>query len=194
MLFRDKISFIVAGLGNPGKEYEGTRHNCGYDALDYAAKKLGVGIIRKKFSSLTATAKIKGTSVLLMKPLTYMNLSGEAIAAAARFYKIPSQRVIVLCDDIALSCGNIRIRPKGSPGGHNGLKNIIACLHSEEFPRIRIGVGNDRGDDLKDFVLDKPSKQHRELINSRYEDIYSALEQIAEGHIEKAMSDFNSKR
>lgn len=194
MFFREKISYIVAGLGNPGSQYAETRHNCGYMALDFVANKLGVRVARKKFSALTGTGEIAGRTALFIKPLTYMNLSGQAIAAAAKFYKIPPERVIVMCDDIALPCGVIRIRPHGSAGGHNGLKSIIACLGSDGFPRIRIGVGENKGGELSDYVLDKPGAAQQKLIAERFPDVLSAAELIAKGDIDKAMSEHNSAK
>ena len=135
------VSFIIAGLGNPGQQYQKTRHNVGFVAVDYIAAKLGVKIDRAKFHSLVAEAKIGEVRVLLMKPETYMNNSGVAIGEAAAFYKIPAERVLVLHDEISFDPGLMRIRRKGSAGGHNGLKSIIAHLASEEFPRVKIGVG-----------------------------------------------------
>ncbi len=192
MLFRQKPQFIIAGLGNPGEQYAATRHNCGYEALDYIAAQCGAAVKRKKFEALTGTALLSGQPVLLMKPLTYMNLSGSAVGAAARYYGIPAAHVLVLCDDINLPCGAIRIRPGGSAGGHNGLKSIIVCLSGEGFPRIRIGVGRDRGDDLRDFVLERPSAAERQLITGRHADIYAAAQLILSGDTEGAMSHFNS--
>ena len=133
--------WLVAGLGNPEPRYDGTRHNAGFEALDELAKRWNISINRSKFQGLYGAGTVDGRKVVLLKPLTYMNLSGDSIAAAASFFKIPPQRVLVLCDDIAQAPGKIRIRRQGSAGGHNGLKSIIARLGSQEFPRIRIGVG-----------------------------------------------------
>ena len=135
------VSWLVVFLGNPGLRYEGTRHNAGFMAADAFSRKHGVSITRLRFRSLTATCVLGESSVLLMKPQTYMNLSGEAVGQAARFYKIPPEHVLVVSDDISLPVGGLRIRTGGSAGGHNGLKNIIACLGTEGFPRIRLGVG-----------------------------------------------------
>ena len=134
--------YIIVGLGNPGKKYEHTRHNMGFLALDLLADKYGIKVDRLKFKALTGEGRIEGKKVLLVKPQTYMNLSGEAVGQAARFYKIPADHVLVVSDDITLPIGAMRIRTKGSAGGHNGLKNIISVLGTEEFPRIRLGVGS----------------------------------------------------
>ena len=149
------VSWLVVFLGNPGPRYEGTRHNAGFLAADAMAKAKGVAINKLRFRALTASIEVDGQKVLLMKPQTYMNLSGEAAAQAAKFYKIPPERVIVVSDETALPIGKLRVRAKGSAGGHNGLKSIIACLGSEQFPRIRIGVGAPPHPDydMADWVL-----------------------------------------
>ena len=142
MLFPSRsVSWLVVFLGNPGLRYEGTRHNAGFMTADALARKKNISINRSRFQALTAACPIGDTTALLMKPQTYMNLSGEAVGQAARFYKIPADHVLVVSDDITLPIGAMRIRTKGSAGGHNGLKNIISVLGTEEFPRIRLGVG-----------------------------------------------------
>ena len=138
-----KPEYIVAGLGNPGKDYAATRHNAGFMALDHLAQRLNAKVNRAKFDALCGDAGIGGRAVLLMKPQTYMNASGIAISAAAEYYKIPPEHVIVLCDDITQAPGKLRIRRSGSAGGHNGLKSIIGMLDSENFPRIRLGIGEE---------------------------------------------------
>ena len=187
------VSFIIAGLGNPGREYDKTRHNIGFLSIDYIADKLGVRIDRAKFHALTAEARIGEVRVLLMKPQTYMNNSGVAIAEAASFYKVAPERVLVLHDEISFDPGVIRIRRKGSAGGHNGLKSIIAHLASDEFPRIKIGVGKKPSPeyDLADFVLGKFPKDDLEAIEKRYSDIRSACELIVAGKIDDAMQKFS---
>ena len=143
MLFPSRsVSWLVVFLGNPGLRYEGTRHNAGFMTADALARKKNISINRSRFQALTAACPIGDTTALLMKPQTYMNLSGEAVGQAARFYKIPADHVLVVSDDITLPIGAMRIRTKGSAGGHNGLKNIISVLGTEEFPRIRLGVGS----------------------------------------------------
>ena len=187
------VSFIIAGLGNPGQQYQKTRHNVGFVAVDYIAEKLGVRIDRAKFHSLVAEAKIGEVRLLLMKPETYMNNSGTAIGEAAAFYKIPPERVLVLHDEISFEPGTIRIRRKGSAGGHNGLKSIIAHLASEEFPRVKIGVGKKPTPeyDLADWVLGKLPKEHSDLIDERLGDIYGACELISAGKIDDAMQKYS---
>ena len=187
------VSFIIAGLGNPGAQYEKTRHNVGFVAIDYIAEKLGVRIDRAKFHALTAEAKIGEVRVLLMKPQTYMNNSGVAIGEAAAFYKIPPERVLVLHDEISFDPGIIRIRRKGSAGGHNGLKSIIAHLASEEFPRVKIGVGKKPNPeyDLADWVLGKLPKEPSDTIDNKREDILGAARLIAEGKIDDAMQKYS---
>ena len=149
--------WLIAGLGNPEAKYEGTRHNAGFAALDSLAGKWGISVSKTKFQGLWGQGEVDGHKVVLLKPLTYMNLSGDSIAPLAGFFKIPADHVIVLCDDITQAPGKLRIRPSGSAGGHNGLKSIIARLGGENFPRIRIGVGaKPRPDyDLADWVLGK---------------------------------------
>lgn len=187
------VSFIIAGLGNPGAQYEKTRHNVGFVAIDYIADKLGVRIDRAKFHSLTAEAKIGEVRVLLMKPQTFMNNSGVAIGEAASFYKIPPERVLVLHDEVSFDPGMLRIRRKGSAGGHNGLKSIIAHLSSEDFPRVKIGVGKKPTPeyDLADWVLGKLPKADSELIDSKRDSILDAARLIAVGKIDDAMQRYS---
>lgn len=187
------LSYIVAGLGNPGDEYKLTRHNIGFLAIDYIAEKCGVRIDRVKFHALTAEARIGGARVLLMKPTTFMNNSGVAIGEAASFYKVPPENVIVLHDEISFAPGLFRIRRKGSAGGHNGLKSIIAQLSSDAFPRVKIGVGQKPSPeyDLVDWVLGKFPKSDLDLISAKYPDIYSSVELIIMGKIEEAMNKFS---
>ena len=149
------VRWLVVCLGNPGLRYEGTRHNAGFMTADALAKKLNVRIDRARFKALTGRCAIGGEGVLLMKPQTYMNLSGEAAAQAAAFYKIPPERILVVSDETALPVGALRVRTKGSAGGHNGLKSVIACLGTEEFPRVRLGVGAPPHPDydMADWVL-----------------------------------------
>ena len=187
------VSWLIVFLGNPGPKYECTRHNAGFMAGDALAKKLGVSINRLRFKALTAAAEINGEKVLLMKPQTFMNLSGEAVGHAARFYKIPPERVLVVSDEISLPLGKLRVRPKGSAGGHNGLKSIIASLGSDAFPRIRIGVGAPPHPDydMADWVLSV-------FRNQDLEDMLAASDRAAEAVTtyisdgpERAMNRFN---
>ena len=187
------VSFIIAGLGNPGAQYEKTRHNVGFVAIDYIAEKLGVRIDRAKFHSLVAEAKIGNARVLLMKPQTFMNNSGVAIGEAAAFYKITPDRVLILHDEISFEPGMVRIRRKGSAGGHNGLKSIIAHLASEDFPRVKIGVGKKPTPDydLADWVLGKLTDSDLKALKDRYADIATATELIVKGDIDGAMARFS---
>ena len=187
------VTFIIAGLGNIGKQYEKTRHNAGFLAIDRIAEKCGAKIDRVKFHSTVCEVNLGGARVLLMKPTTLMNNSGVAIGEAAAFYKIPAERVLVLHDEISFDPGIIRIRRKGSAGGHNGLKSIIAHLSSEDFPRVKIGVGKKPSPDydLVDFVLGKFPEADLKAIESRFDDIYSAAEDIIRGNIDGAMNKYS---
>lgn len=199
MLFQKKdfsggsIEYIVVGLGNPGRQYEGTRHNAGFISLDYIAAELGVKVNRIKFKSTVGEAVISGKRCLLMKPSTFMNLSGQAVTEAMRFYKIPPQRVVVISDDISLDVGKIRIRRKGSDGGQNGLKNIIYLSGSDEFPRVKVGIGKKPHPDydLKDWVLSRFTEKDKKLIAERLPDIKGAVERIVAGEIDEAMNLYN---
>ena len=185
--------WIVAFLGNPGLKYNGTRHNAGFMAADAMEKKLGVSINKMRFKALTQTAHIGGKKVLLMKPQTYMNLSGDAIAQAANFYKVPPERVIVVSDETALPIGRLRIRRGGSAGGHNGLKSVIARLGTDQFPRIRLGVGDKPHPDydMADWVLSAFKGQDAadmELVAKKAADAVECY--ITEG-ADRAMNKFN---
>lgn len=189
------VTWLIVFLGNPGTKYEGTRHNAGFMTADAMAKRLGVTINRLRFHALTAQCTIGGENVLLMKPQTYMNLSGEAVGEAARFYKIPSEHILVVSDEMALPIGKLRIRKKGSAGGHNGLKNIIAHLGTEEFPRIRLGVGAPPHPDydVKDWVLSTFKNQDAaDMADAAARAAEAAECYIAEG-AERAMNKFNNK-
>ena len=187
------ITHIVVGLGNIGSEYEKTRHNAGFMALDAIAEKYSVRVDRVKFHALVAEANIAGVRVLLMKPTTYMNNSGVAISEAASFYKIPPESIIVLHDEISFDVGTMRIRRKGSAGGHNGLKSIIAHVGSDAFPRIKIGVGKKPSPDydLVDFVLGKFSKDDLDRLKAENADIISSVELMLTGKIEEAMNKYS---
>lgn len=187
------VSFIIAGLGNIGKQYEKTRHNIGFLAIDYIAERLGVKIDRVKFHATVCEATLGGVRVLLMKPSTLMNNSGIAVKEAADFYKIPPERVLILHDEISFDPGMIRIRRKGSAGGHNGIKSIIAHLGTEEFPRIKIGVGKKPSPeyDLVDFVLGKFPDADLKAIAERFPHIEAAGALIAAGEIDGAMNKYS---
>ena len=175
--------WLIAGLGNPEAKYEGTRHNAGFAALDSLAGKWGISVSKTKFQGLWGQGEVDGHKVVLLKPLTYMNLSGDSIAPLAGFFKIPADHVIVLCDDITQAPGKLRIRPSGSAGGHNGLKSIIARLGGENFPRIRIGVGaKPRPDyDLADWVLGKFPAEDAKALADRWPDLEAAAKLAQEG-------------
>ena len=185
--------YIVAGLGNPGREYEGSRHNAGFMALDRLASGLSVPVTRIKFKSLCGDGVIAGKRVLLLKPQTFMNLSGEAVRDAAEFYKIPMAHVIVLYDDISLATGKLRVRGKGTDGGHNGIKNIIHLTGTDVFPRIKVGVGQKpRQDyDLVKWVLGRFPADQRPLIDAALGDAALAVEEIIQNGIAGAMNRFN---
>ncbi len=191
--FAGKPEFIIAGLGNPGKEYEYSRHNAGFLCLDILCNKYGIKTDRVKYRSLTCTAVIEGHSCLVMRPQTYMNSSGEAIKEAADFYKIPPEKIIVIYDDISLPTGTLRIRKKGSAGGHNGVKSIIWQLNSDVFPRLKLGVGDrkDKDDDLKDYVLGRFSKADTDTLKKTMEKAVDALKYILDGDTDGAMSRYN---
>lgn len=187
------VEYIIAGLGNPGEEYQRSRHNIGFMAMDYLSQKLGVDIKRAKFHALTGDADVYSKRVLLMKPQTYMNNSGESVRDAAEFYKIPPERVIIIYDDISLEEGRMRIRRKGSDGGHNGIKSIIYHLQSDEFPRIKIGAGiPPAGADIIAWVLGSIPKDKQNDVYSCIEKTYGALEFMLQENIDKAMNIYNS--
>ena len=183
------ITHIIVGLGNPGNEYAFTRHNAGFLAIDYICMKHGGDCQRAKFKALVGEWRVGGVRALLMKPQTFMNLSGQAIAEAVSFYKIPPENVIIISDDISLDIGRLRIRKNGSAGGHNGLKNVIECLNSQNFPRIKLGVGQKPSPDydLVDWVLGKLPSGDLAAIEARYEDIYDATSLMVAGKIDEAM-------
>ena len=186
--------YLIAGLGNPTREYEKTRHNVGFEAIDILADKAGTTVTEKKHKALYGKGYIGGQKVILAKPQTYMNLSGESIREIADFYKIEPENIIILCDDINLSEGQLRIRLKGSAGDHNGLKNIISHLGTQEFPRIRIGVGEKpRGMDLADYVLGRFPKEQQAVMEEAYRDAAEAACMMIEDGADAAMNHYNRK-
>lgn len=200
MIFKKKTYFsggpeyLIVGLGNPGRQYEITRHNAGFLFMDMLSDKLNVKINKIKFKAVVGEAQIGGVRCLLMKPQTFMNLSGEAVKEACSFYKIPPENVIVAFDDISLPCGGLRIRRKGSAGGHNGIKSIIYHLNSDNFPRIKLGVGEKPHPDyeLADWVLSNFKKDEIPLLREAAENACSAAELMVSGDTDKAMSNYNS--
>lgn len=194
-MFRKKapVSWLVVGLGNPGAKYENTRHNVGFMTADALAGRNGEPIRRVKYHALTSEAVIGGQSVLLMKPTTFMNLSGQAVSEAARFYKIPADHVLVISDDVDLPLGKIRIRKSGSAGGHNGLKNIIQHLGTDQFPRIRVGVGQKPHPDydLADWVLGKFVGEDKKTMDAAIKRAADAVECLLADGPDTAMNRFN---
>ena len=195
MIFSRKgpVSWLLVCLGNPGKEYENTRHNMGFLAADRLAAREGVKINKLKFRALTGEVTLGGERVLVLKPQTYMNLSGEAVKLAGGFYKIPPQRILVIYDDVSLPVGKLRVRPKGSAGGHNGIKNIIAHLGTEEFPRIKVGVGapDHPERDMVSWVIGSPTQAERELLDKALDRAVEAATCVIERGVDEAMNRFN---
>ncbi len=184
--------YIIVGLGNPGKKYEHTRHNAGFEALDKLAKEHDIKIDKLKHRALIGEGRIGNEKVLLVKPQTYMNLSGESLASICQFYKLDIDKLIVMYDDIDLDIGKLRIRKKGSAGSHNGMKSIIKCLSSQDFPRIRIGVSKPpAGWDLADFVLSKFTKSEEKALDESLERAVLTVEEIIASDIETAMNKYN---
>lgn len=188
------FDYMLVGLGNPGRQYEDTRHNAGFICIDALGEKYSLKINKLKFKSLMTEVRIEGKRCLVLKPQTFMNLSGEAVRDAAEFYKIPPERIIVIFDDISLEPGKMRIRRKGSDGGHNGIKNIIYHLKSNEFPRVKVGVGAKPNPEyeLADWVLSRFGKKEAEEIKKCTENVIGAIEIMVTGDIDKAMSKYNS--
>ena len=185
--------YLIAGLGNPTKEYEKTRHNAGFDAIDVLADKLGIAITERKHKALCGRGMTGGEKLLLMKPQTFMNLSGESIGAILHFYKLdPATELIVIYDDVSLAPGKLRIRKKGSAGGHNGIKSIISHVGTQEFQRIRVGVGEKPpGWDLADYVLGRFPKAERKLMQESFERACEAASLMVRGETDQAMNQFN---
>ena len=182
--------FLIVGLGNPGKEYAGTRHNIGFEAVDYIADKYNIELNRIKFKGIFGEGMINGKKVILLKPTTYMNLSGESIREVVNFYKISNEDIIVIYDDISLEVGRLRIREKGSHGGHNGIKSIIANLSTDVFPRVKIGVGAPKGD-LVSHVLGKFSNSEVEMLRESIKATEEAVATIIKSDAKEAMNKYN---
>ena len=186
-------SWLIVGLGNPGEKYENTRHNVGFQVVDELAERQNAPVQKLKFKALTNLLTISGEKVLVMKPVTYMNLSGEAVRPAADFYKIPPERILVISDDTALDPGKLRIRTKGSAGGHNGLKNIIQHLGTDQFPRVRVGVGQKPHPDydLADWVLGKFQGEAKKVMDEAVKRAADAVECVLKEGADRAMNRFN---
>ena len=185
--------YVIAGLGNPGSKYEKTRHNVGFQVIDRLASKYHIDMNTKKHKAICGTGVIEGVKVLLVKPQTFMNLSGESIREAVDFYKVDSEtEFLVIYDDISLAPGHLRIRKKGSAGVHNGIKNIILHLGTQVFPRVRVGVGEKpEGYDLADYVLGHFSKEDRGLVDDALKRVAGAVELMVQGEVDQAMNQFN---
>ena len=195
MLFQKKlpVSWLIVGLGNPGEQYENTRHNVGFLVADELGERGSFPIQRLKFKALTAQAEVGGQGALVMKPTTYMNLSGEAVGEAARFYKIPPGRVLVISDDVDLPLGKLRIRTGGSAGGHNGLKSVIQHLGADQFPRLKVGVGGKPHPDydMADWVLGKLQGEDKRVMDGAVKRAADAVECFLKDGPQKAMNRFN---
>ena len=187
------VEWLLVGLGNPGSKYESTRHNMGWLALDSLMEREKFALNKLRFKAWTGMLDYKGHKILVMKPQTYMNLSGEAVREAVQFYKIPADHVLVIYDDVSLPVGKLRVRPTGSAGGHNGIKNIIAHLGTQDFPRVKIGTGAPAGGgaDMIDWVIGEPSKAEKQVLLESFEKAVDAAACIIEHGCQKAMNDFN---
>ena len=183
--------YIIAGLGNPGRKYENTRHNMGFIAVDLLAEKYGIKVDKIKFKALVGEGRIAGRKVMLVKPQTYMNLSGESIREVMSFYKEGIENLIVIYDDIDIPTGTIRVRKKGSAGTHNGMRNIVYLLQDDNFPRIRVGIGSDKKVDLINYVTGGVTKGEKELLEGALVKAADAAAAIVEKGIEKAMNEYN---
>lgn len=182
--------FLIVGLGNPGREYDGTRHNIGFEAIDYLSRKYNIDVNKSKFKGVFGEGFIGGQKVILLKPTTYMNLSGESVREVINFYKIDNNNIIVIYDDISLEIGKLRIREKGSAGGHNGIKSIIANMGTDVFPRIKIGVGQPKGD-LVSHVLGRFNKEEAEDLKEVIDASNKAVEIIIKNGAKQAMNELN---
>ncbi len=187
--------FIIIGLGNPTKQYNGTRHNVGFDVIDMLGDKYNISVDGRKNKAFVGKGIIEGQKVLLVKPQTYMNLSGESVRGLVDFYKVDAtSEILVIYDDVSLDVGQLRIRKKGSAGGHNGIKSIIQHLGTQEFLRIKVGVGEKpKGYDLGDYVLGHFTKSEKEFMNQGYERVDKSIQYILRDEIDKAMNQFNKK-
>lgn len=185
--------YIIAGLGNPGQKYENTRHNMGFKAIDHLAEKLGIDVNRAKFKGLIGEGRIGTEKVILLKPQTFMNLSGQSVREIMNFYKIPEENLIVIYDDFDLPIGSIRIRKSGGPGTHNGMKSVVSELGSRQFPRIRIGIGNSEGPTIQ-FVIGKVGNDEQRILDETAAAAAAAAEDVVRIGIENAMNIHNTRK
>ncbi|RDY23598.1 aminoacyl-tRNA hydrolase [Romboutsia maritimum] len=184
--------YVIVGLGNPGKQYENTRHNVGFNVIDILSKEYGISVTKIKHKALIGEGRIGNEKVLLVKPQTYMNLSGETLIDIYKYYKVDLNNIVVIYDDIDLDVGKIRIRKKGSGGTHNGMRSIVKCLGSTEFPRVRVGVSKPAlGQDLADFVLSRFRKEENDCLEEGLEKAYRAVDSIIKENIDTAMNKYN---
>lgn len=187
--------YVILGIGNPGKQYDNTKHNIGFISLDFLASTMGVSINKIKHKALIGEGKLAGERVILVKPQTFVNLSGESAREILSFYKIPPENLIVICDDVNLDAGRVRIRPSGSDGGHNGLKSIIYQLSSDSFPRIRMGVGKKPEHyDLADWVLSKFSKEEIKIMSETVDKVPDMVSEIIKNGVQSAMNKYNGAK
>lgn len=185
--------YIIAGLGNPGSKYESTRHNMGFKAIDAMASEFGIDVNRAKFKGLIGEGRIGSEKVILLKPQTYMNLSGQSVREIMNFYKIPEENLIVIYDDFDLPIGSIRVRKSGGPGTHNGMKSVVQELGSRKFPRVRVGIGSSDGSTIQ-FVIGKVGKDEQQILNEAAEAAASAAADIIRIGIENAMNIHNTRK
>ena len=186
--------YIIVGLGNPGKQYENTRHNVGFNIIDILADEYGISVNKMKYKALIGEGRVGTEKVVLVKPVTYMNLSGESLAEIYNFYKVDTSNIVVIYDDIDLDVGKIRIRKKGSGGTHNGMRSIIKCLGSNEFPRVRVGISKPKnGQDLADFVLSRFSKEDEKSLQESFENSVAAVDCAIRNDLDLAMNRYNVK-
>lgn len=185
--------YIIVGLGNPGKKYDSTRHNIGFEVLDYMAREFSMPIIKPKFKALISEGRISGEKVILVKPQTYMNLSGESVMSIVNYYDVPLEKVIVVYDDIDTELGKIRIRKKGSGGTHNGMRNIISLLGKDNFPRVRVGIGQPVNRALVDYVLERFTKEEVIYMEDAVVNASKSIVTILKEDVDKAMNAFNKK-
>ena len=195
MVYKEaKILYIIVGLGNPGDKYEKTRHNVGFNVIDLLAKEYSIDVSKLKHKALIGEGRVGTEKVILDKPMTYMNLSGESVVDICNYYNVDLENVIVIYDDIDLDVGKIRIRKKGSGGTHNGMRSIIKCLGSNEFPRVRVGISKPKnGQDLADFVLSRFAKEDEKSLNESFENAVAAIDCAIRQDLDLAMNRYNVK-
>ncbi|MFZ5966674.1 MAG: aminoacyl-tRNA hydrolase [Bacillota bacterium] len=186
--------YVIVGLGNPGKQYVGTRHNVGFEVIDALAAKNSISMNKIRFKAITGEGMLGSEKVLLVKPQTYMNLSGRSVLEIMNFYKLDTEKLIIIYDDIDIDVGKLRIRSKGSAGTHNGMRSIIYEIQTDQFPRVRIGVGKPSRGNLADYVIGRFSKEEQPLVQEVVEDAVSAVEAIVREDINSAMNKFNSSK